>query len=206
MEKVKKKFTIFVLVLVLAQSACGTNNTNQPTETPPPPLDPIPTKTSLPAATSLPEPSPTPEYPPGYEEAMVFAGTWEGEWRNTTFGSSGPMTATCIPAMDRTITCTSDIGGMVFGVIDPDPQTFTLYYDEEGVHFDILDHPVFGEINGTLLFNGEFTGIAELIPDPGIASMEMSGHITLDSFIGTYQIRSHFSVEAVQWAKSKCIR
>jgi len=127
----------------------------------------------------------TPEFPPGYEEILAFAGSWEGEWRNITFGSSGPMTLECLPEMDGIVTCTVDIGGMVFGMVDPVPQTYTLSYDHEGVKFEILSDPVFGEIKGEMLFNGEVSAIAEIIPDPGIASMTSSGLWAHESFKGT---------------------
>jgi hypothetical protein len=140
--------------------------------------------TDPPAPTETPEPT----MAPGYEMAMQYSGTWEGTWKNTTFGSEGPITITGTVYQDGTVTMEVDVGGFVFGLIDPDPQTYTGTYDANGVLFSILDDPIFGQLEVEMDFNGTFSAMADLIPEASIASMQVSGTFGDGMAQGEYMI------------------
>ena len=56
----------------------------------------------------------------------LLAGKWAGTWQNTTFGSTGPITATVKAPSNKKLVFTLDFGGNVFGCSDPAPETITL--------------------------------------------------------------------------------
>ncbi len=59
--------------------------------------------------------------------ALAAQGTWVGEWRNTSAGSSGSATFTFeVDEDESTIDVVADLGGNVFGAADPDEETFSL--------------------------------------------------------------------------------
>jgi hypothetical protein len=99
-------------VVVLAV-ACGGGGT----------IGPAATSKPTPPATAAPAPSPTLDIT---VLAQAFAGVYSGTWTNTTFGSTGPVTADIkVDAATKTITALVTIGGNVFGGPPPPPETFT---------------------------------------------------------------------------------
>jgi len=182
---------VFLVILVFTLSACGEDDV-QPTTVPTPvPPSPVPADTAVPTpeptATATVEPSPT--VAPGYEIAMQYVGSWEGSWRNITFGSTGPITVETMVFPDGTAEFTVDIGGMVFGAVNPDPATYTGTYNEVGATFNFLDDPVFGEVVMTISFaDSSITVTGELIPDPGIARIEATGTFTEDTVTAEYTV------------------
>lgn len=85
--------------------------------------------TAGPVATAKPTPTAVPTPTPSFDVtvlAQAFAGVYSGTWTNTTFGSSGPVTANIkVDAPTKTITAVVTIGGNVFGGPPPPPETFT---------------------------------------------------------------------------------
>lgn len=181
---------IFIFAaLSLSLLGCGGGEAEPTATTTPPPQEPAtdtPEPTPEPSDTPTAEPSPTEDT--GYDRALLFTGKWEGEWRNTTFGSRGGIEAEAFANPDGTASFSIDLGGLVFGALDPDPQTYSGTFDAEGAYFQILDDPVFGEVLITILSSGEVSMTADLIPDPGIATMEATGALTPDELTATYTI------------------
>ena len=73
-----------------------------------------------------PSPAPAEEEQDYAEEAKAQQGTWTGQWKNQTFGSTGSAKAdVTVDEAAKTVTIVLDLGGSVFGERDPDPVTFT---------------------------------------------------------------------------------
>ena len=69
-------------------------------------------------------------------QAVGFeGGVYEGEWNNTTFGSSGSVKITISEVNTESgfILAAIDLGGNVFGEADPEPFTVEIYSSGEGV-------------------------------------------------------------------------
>ncbi|HSG79984.1 MAG TPA: hypothetical protein VLD62_10425, partial [Acidimicrobiia bacterium] len=119
--------------------------------------------------------------------AAALAGTWEGEWRNTTFGSDGPIDAEVTVNVEAAFALmTVDLGGFVFGADDPEPAT---------IEFDlVVPSPyetrfgVFGRVETDIAADGSFTMVAADVPGDRIASMVVEGQITPTSLTATYTI------------------
>ncbi|MBU1493855.1 MAG: hypothetical protein KKE89_08330 [Actinobacteria bacterium] len=125
--------------------------------------------------------------------AMVepYVGGYEGTWNNTTFGSEGDITGNlAFDAATQTITLDLDIGGFVFGAFDPEPETFVLSLADvvpgAGVVLTVPSE-TFGDLAVTLTADGlEFFGAD--VPDPGIASIRLTGPVTPGAFDLAYVI------------------
>jgi hypothetical protein len=182
----KRALTVgFILLMIL--SACGKKTETPPTPTPSPTLKPEPTTTPTPRPTAT-EP-PEPAEAPGYDQAIPYSGRWEGQWRNITFGSNGKIEVEVIIYPDGRAEISIDIGGFVFGMIDPDPKTYLGTYDADGAVFEVEEDPVFGTVVVTLSFaSGEIVGTTEDIPDPTIARMESTGMMTPEEVTGVYTV------------------
>lgn len=182
-----KKAFMLVFVLMMILSACGqkTEPPPIPTPTPTPKPEPTATQTPRPTATEPPEPAEA----PGYDQASPYSGRWEGQWRNITFGSTGEIEVEVTIHPDGKAEISIDIGGFVFGMIDPDPKTYEGIYDAEGATFEVEDDPVFGKVVVTISFaSGEIVGTTEDIPDPTIARMESTGTMTPEKVTGVYTV------------------
>lgn len=117
----------------------------------------------------------------------MLAGDWEGEWRNLTFGSVGPIVATVTVNDDAGFLLANiDLGGFVFGAQDPDPAVIEL---------DLVAGPPYerpgsllGQTQTQIAADGSFTVTAPDVPGDRIASMVIEGQIGPDSFVATYTI------------------
>lgn len=118
--------------------------------------------------------------------AAAFAGSYEGEWRNLTFGSSGPIVTTVTAGTDG-LEITTDLGGFVFGESDPDPETFTLAYDALAAGSATGESAVFGPFTMTVGPDG-FTFEASGVPSDRIASMTVDAQVGDGTVTGTYEI------------------
>ncbi|WKZ82667.1 MAG: hypothetical protein QY307_11375 [Acidimicrobiia bacterium] len=59
--------------------------------------------------------------------AATYAGTYTGEWNNTTFGSTGPVdVAVTVDDVAASTLISIDLGGNVFGGSNPDPFVVEL--------------------------------------------------------------------------------
>jgi hypothetical protein len=117
-----------------------------------------------------------------------FAGNWTGGWVNNTFGSSGPASAVVtVNTANQTFSATITLGGNVFGVGAPPPQTFTGSYSPGGITFSQTS-PVFGNVNATITPDGAITGSGTNIPNPNISRMDFTGTMNPQKITINYTI------------------
>lgn len=108
----------------------------------------------------------------------AYAGTWTGQWNNTTAQSTGSVDLDV--AVDRdgqTATFELDLGGPVLGVVlDPDPVTINGTYDEDSLSVDDAAG-IYGDINVEIDDNGNITGQINP-PADHIDRVEIAGTVT----------------------------
>lgn len=160
----RKHITIMVLLMVLMLAACGAEETPEPTATPAPePTTQVP---------------PTPTEDAAFQAIQPYLGNWSGEWRNTTFASSGAVSATVSAEEDGTLTFSVDLDGFVFGALDPDPVTYSGNFDAEGVVFNIPGDPLLGDLTIAITADGEVVIVGESVPDERIDKVSAVGTVT----------------------------
>ncbi len=130
--------------------------------------------------------------PSGSTELSYLAGDWTGEWNNDTSGSSAPMSLSITVSDDGTASLTIDLLssdlGAPFGVDAPGAITLDGTHDAAGLHVDVRDHELFGDmvvlINpaGTLQADATMDGVPEII------AMSVQGTFTRDGMDATYTI------------------
>lgn len=117
-----------------------------------------------------------------YEQYKAMAGKWQGQWKNTTFGSTGASNATVQVNEDGTASFTIDVDGLVFGMVNPDPKIFSGTYNDKGIIIEQKDD-LFGDVVITITRTGENKADIDLkcsnITTPGIGSLSATG--TLDA-------------------------
>ena len=118
--------------------------------------------------------------------AAAVAGTYRGDWNNTTFGSTGAIEATLDIDVDARLGILRlDLGGFVFGGSDPDPLT---------VEFDLTvagPYPGSTELFGAFTMDfvaGRLTIVAPAVPGVGGREMIIEGDLADGAFTGTYTI------------------
>jgi hypothetical protein len=166
-----------LLLAALLLQACGGPEAPPPTATLPPPPPP-PTETPAPSATPpAPTETATPAHAPGYEAWLAYAGDWSGAWQNQTFGTTGEALATVTVRDDGTAEIVLDLGGFVFGVINPPPITLSGTYTATDATFGLEEDPTFGNIAVTFTAQGEVIAtFANLLLQGG--SMSVTGTFT----------------------------
>jgi hypothetical protein len=105
-----------------------------------------------------------------------FAGTYSGNWTNTTFGSSGSATMTVVVSGDGTVQLNIDINGDVFGSSDPPPATISGTATSNTASLSGT-FSVFGPTTMTVN-DGDVAWNSPNVPDPDIVSFTANG--TLD--------------------------
>ena len=109
--------------------------------------------------------------------ALIFSGEWEGEWVNTTRGTTGPVAvAIAVDTGRRTATLTIDLGGSVFGA--GDPEAFVFVADLTAVPPFLAVTPLLGEATFDVEATGRFTLEARDVPGAGLASFAAGGTAT----------------------------
>lgn len=127
--------------------------------------------------------------------------TIAGTWTNTTYGSTGEVTANVtFDTTTNIATIAFDINGNVYGGTDPDPETFTLdmtNFIANGTATLNFTSAVYGDISATLTFytdnTGVFSGTATNAPNPAVTNA---------SFSGTFEISGSavaFTIDAAQF-------
>lgn len=191
-SRIKRKdillLAISVSVFVLLLGACG--GSTEPTLAPPtdPPAQPTDAPTQAPTDVPPPTQPPEPTVDPFFEAAKAYEGSWTGEWRNTTFGSTGPITVQITVNEDMTATYTVDLGGMVFGMIDPPETTYVGTFGPDGFFFEAAGDPIFGDITITINPDGEISAVGDLVPVEGIARLESEGTVNPEGIDVTYTV------------------
>lgn len=113
--------------------------------------------------------------------------TISGTWTNTTFASTGDVTANVVfDTTTNVVTVVFDINGNVYGGADPAPETFTLDMTDfinTGTATLTFTSAVYGDVSATLTFYTDNTGIFS-----GTATNAPNAAITNASFSGTFEI------------------
>jgi hypothetical protein len=160
-------------VLALSVSACGgggqTTTTAGPTTT-------AAVASTTAATSTTAEVTTTTEDPVAYRVtlATLLAGEWEGEWRNTTYGSTGAVMADVrVDGAAHAATITVDLGGAVFGQGDPGPFELTIDLSAAPPYTASTD--LLGEVTFTMTDTGSFTLGSADVPAAGIATFGATG-------------------------------
>ncbi len=108
----------------------------------------------------------------------AYAGTWTGQWNNTTVGSSGSVDLDVNVDRDgQTVTFVLDLGGPVLGLVfDPDPVTIDATYDHDSLDVDDAAG-IYGDINVEIDDDGNLTGQINP-PADNIDRVEVTGTVT----------------------------
>lgn len=122
------------------------------------------------------------------ELAAAFAGTWTGQWKNTTFGTTG--NASLALSMDlpaQSVSAVVDLDGNVFGAGAPPAQTLTGTFTEKGIVFSGTS-PLLGtyalNADGFCSVSGRLTHLS----NPTISSVDLAGTVTTTKVSLTYTI------------------
>lgn len=158
---------LFALWIAALAAGCAGSSIDEP---PPPPPEP----TAPPSPTDTPQPAP----PSAYDVAQQFAGSWSGTWANTTYGTTGSADMTVVVNEDGTFEVTIDLGGMVFGAVDPPPLTYSGTYEAgAGASFGGEGDPTFGDVTVSITPDGQLSGRLEgILGGSGLA--EVTGTVT----------------------------
>lgn len=129
-----------------------------------------------------------------YDRYKSIAGDYAGAWNNLTYSTTGDSTNSIVIEEDGAASFTLDLGGFVFGLIDPDPKTYTSTYDENGAVFTATDDDLFGDMTITVVAgeSGEpgtvdFQGLD--VPVAGIDSITATGTIDDTEITLNYEIQ-----------------
>ena len=167
-----KKLTIFLLIIFLFSISLGCSCQKpepQPAE-----------NTNQPEATTEQE-TEEEQISELYDEYKIMAGKWEGEWNNTTFGSTGASNASAEINPDGTASFTIDLDGFVFGLLNPPAKKFISKYDENGITFKSQD-PLFGNLTITIKKTSDNEASVNIkatdVAAPGIESTVAIGTLT----------------------------
>ena len=185
---------LFALALVVA--ACGdddggaeeTTTTTAAAETTTTTAAETTTTTAAPTTTTTAAPTTTAAANPALAAALALEGTYEGEWNNTTFGSTGPIELTIeVDEEAQVALLTLDLGGNVFGASDPDPVEYEVDLTADFEDYEVTDD-VFGESTVEVGVDGHFVFESEAVPGLGGLPMTIEGDMTAEGVTGTYVI------------------
>ncbi|MBI4092511.1 MAG: hypothetical protein HY420_01155, partial [Candidatus Kerfeldbacteria bacterium] len=123
-----------------------------------------------------------------YQGYASYAGTWSGSWTNNTFGSTGSMTGQLSVEKNGTAQLVLDVGGFVFGLIDPAAKTFTGTYNEDAMTFTGAGDDVFGDLTITFAANGSVTVSGLEVPASSIDILTASGAVTATNLSANYTL------------------
>jgi hypothetical protein len=158
-----------------------------PTSTPTPIPPGNDTILPTPGVTSPPAPPPAPAGP----AESPLEGSYAGDWINRTFNSGGPASAVItVDEAARTFQVVLTLGGNVFGVGAPGPQTLRGSYDAGGRTI-AMRSDLFGDLSVTVSTAGAIRGTATGLPRPDIARVEFTGTATPQAIRVQYTV--HFA-------------
>ena len=155
-------------VVVMGAAACG--STSSPSST----------------VTATPKPTPTPAVALNRPATLPLAGAFTGTWNNTTYSSSGTLTAT-VDLTNGVFTAVTQIGGAVFGGSPPAAETFTGQLTAAGVTAS-GSSAIFGTYSLVATVAGDVTFTADNVPSATVATVVAHGTGSATGLTGTYQI------------------
>ncbi|MCH7492725.1 hypothetical protein IID19_04035 [Patescibacteria group bacterium] len=79
--------------------------------------------------------------------------------------------------------------GAVFGLVDPDPSTFSGSYDESVLTFTGTGDGVFGDLTMIFSADGTVTASGVAIPATNIDTLSVKGNVSKTSFDTKYTLR-----------------
>jgi hypothetical protein len=118
-----------------------------------------------------------------YAEFEAYAGTYTGEWTNTTFGSTGSIEwGMTIDEGAGALVLDVDLGGNVFGAADPEPEQFTLPFADLAASMGetTIESDTFGTLQATVGEDGTIEVRGDDVPGDRIASIVVTGSFTPD--------------------------
>ncbi len=174
--KIRSWFILAVVALALMYGACGDDDNGD--------ADDVDAPTSAPLGTEVPAEA----VAPGFEQFSAFRGPWQGFWTNTTFGSTGEVVADGTVIGDGTGFGSVDIGGLVFGAVDPDAKNFSATYDGDVLTIEVAGDDVFGDVTITISADGQLAMEAANVPDEAIDKVTSEGTVTADQIDVTYDV------------------
>jgi hypothetical protein len=116
-----------------------------------------------------------------------YAGTWQGSWKNLTFGSTGAtsLVITVKPA-DSTMLLKLDLDGFVGGLSNPDAWIGTAKYDADGMRFDSV--ATAGTLSLRWKGNDSISWAFTNMTTPGFSSQTGRGRSIADSIGVEYTV------------------
>lgn len=117
-----------------------------------------------------------------------------GSWLNNTFSTTGDVQSSL-----TSIQFNADFDGMVFGVSDPDTETYeegnvTITENTEDNTLTVTGtSDTFGNVSLTLGTDGSLSGTATNVPDEDIDSLDLSGERDSTTGTVTLNVTIHFS-------------
>ena len=117
----------------------------------------------------------------------AFEGNWVGQWVNTSFGSTGAITATLtmdLATLEAILLI--DVDGTVLGAPDPMPTTIVAPIGSTSIEVD-YDAPLHGPIRLTLV-PGAFDVASVTVPAQGIGAWTYTGTNTDTTHTATFTV------------------
>lgn len=145
----------------------------------------VPTARPVPVTPASPSPAPSFDVT---ALAQAFAGVYQGSWTNTTFGTTGSVTADIkIDAPTRSVAAVVTIGGNVFGGPAPAPETFSgKIADLTSLSFN-GHSATFGDFTVAASIGG-FTMKAVNIPGDRADHLDVAGTLDPRAINATYTV------------------
>jgi hypothetical protein len=120
---------------------------------------------------------------------VAEAAVYLGSWKNTTFGSSGPLRIEFERSRTK-VAVSFDLDGPVFGSIDPPAIRFNAPLDSKGGgRFNVKGTPL-GDLSGTFSADGALNVAIRNIPGGTLTEFRFKGkfNLVMETFKGTYEI------------------
>ena len=114
-------------------------------------------------------------------------GTWTGQWDNTTYGSQGSVNLIItVDEGSNTAHGEWDVGGNILAT-PRDPFTTDITLTSDGFTVD-FSSPIWGDITGTGLNTGAFSGVATNCPDQNVQSIASTGLFNSTAITSTFSM------------------
>ena len=116
------------------------------------------------------------------------ATTYVGTWNNTTFGSSGAATFV-VDLTSNAYSISADLDGNVFGGVDPPVAVLsgTLDPGSGNGSIELLDHPIFGDILGSIS-GGSIINVTMSPPADFIDEVTVFGTLSATQIALNYEV------------------
>ncbi|MCR9244891.1 MAG: hypothetical protein NXI31_07655 [bacterium] len=108
----------------------------------------------------------------------IYLGNWAGTWTNTTNNGTGNLTINVTQDM-MTMTVEFEITGEVFGVTDPEPETFELDIGAGEAELVSVTSDVFGTLTGIITGSAVISAVGTGVPGTA-SSFELIGTVDGD--------------------------